>query len=42
MRVELVNNGPIALGFEYYEDFLTYSGGVYYHTYLKDKKKFSI
>jgi hypothetical protein len=40
MRVELVNNGPIALGFEYYDDFLTYSGGVYHHTYLRDKKNF--
>lgn len=32
MRLELVKNGPIAVGFEVYPDFMSYSGGVYEHT----------
>ena len=37
MRVELVNNGPIAVGFEVLNDFLNYKGGIYEHTGLVDK-----
>lgn len=40
MRVELVKYGPLALGFEYYDDFLTYSDGIYHHTNLRDEKNF--
>ena len=35
MRVELVRNGPIAVGFEVYEDFMSYKSGVYSHKNLK-------
>lgn len=31
MRLELVTGGPIAVGFEVYPDFMSYSGGVYSH-----------
>ncbi|KAH6923823.1 hypothetical protein HPB50_007769 [Hyalomma asiaticum] len=34
MRLALVHGGPIAVGFEVYPDFQTYSGGVYQHTTL--------
>ena len=37
MRMELVNNGPIAVGFEVLNDFLNYKGGIYNHTGLTDK-----
>ena len=37
MRLELVNNGPIAVGFEVLNDFLNYKGGIYRHTGLTDK-----
>ena len=40
MKVELVNNGPIAVSFEVYDDFLNYKAGVYHHTFLKDNKNF--
>jgi hypothetical protein len=40
MRVELVKYGPIALGFQYYDDFLNYESGIYHHTNIKDKKNF--
>uniref|UniRef100_UPI00358F3F4E dipeptidyl peptidase 1-like n=1 Tax=Myxine glutinosa TaxID=7769 RepID=UPI00358F3F4E len=36
MRLELVNNGPVAVSFEVYDDFRYYSGGVYKHTGLHD------
>lgn len=32
MRLELVNNGPIAVGFEVYNDFVNYKSGIYHHT----------
>lgn len=32
MKLELVKNGPIAVGFEVYPDFMSYSGGVYSRT----------
>lgn len=31
IMAELMANGPIQLGFDVYEDFLQYSGGVYHH-----------
>ena len=37
MMVELVNNGPIAVGFEVYSDFEKYKSGIYHHTGLEDK-----
>ena len=37
MRVELVKNGPVAIGFEVYNDFFSYTGGIYHHTGLEDK-----
>ena len=37
MMVELANNGPIAVSFEVYDDFLHYKGGIYQHTGLEDK-----
>ena len=37
MRLELVNNGPIAVGFEVLNDFMHYKGGIYQHTGLTDK-----
>ena len=37
MRLELVNNGPVAIGFEVYKDFVNYKGGIYHHTTLLDK-----
>lgn len=37
MRIELVKNGPIAVGFEVYKDFMNYKGGIYHHTGLEDK-----
>lgn len=32
MRLELVKNGPIAVGFEVYNDFVNYKSGIYHHT----------
>jgi cathepsin C len=40
MTLSLVKNGPIAVSFEVYDDFLKYSGGVYHHTGMKDKLNF--
>ena len=37
MMVELVNNGPIAVGFEVYRDFENYKSGIYHHTGLEDR-----
>ncbi|XP_042217957.1 dipeptidyl peptidase 1-like [Homarus americanus] len=36
MMLALVENGPMALAFEVYDDFLSYSGGIYHHTNLKN------
>jgi len=36
MRLALVNNGPVAVGFEVYDDFMNYARGVYHHTGVKD------
>ena len=32
MRIELVKNGPMAVAFEVYNDFMHYKGGIYHHT----------
>uniref|UniRef100_UPI0035900DA7 dipeptidyl peptidase 1-like n=1 Tax=Myxine glutinosa TaxID=7769 RepID=UPI0035900DA7 len=36
MRLDLVNNGPVVVGFQVHGDFKYYSSGVYYHTGLDD------
>ncbi|XP_013792052.1 dipeptidyl peptidase 1-like [Limulus polyphemus] len=40
MRIQLVKNGPLAVGFEVYNDFMYYSSGIYHHTGLKDTLNF--
>ena len=40
MRISLVKNGPIAVSFEVYDDFVHYSGGIYHHTFLNDEMNF--
>uniref|UniRef100_S4RP41 Dipeptidyl peptidase 1 n=1 Tax=Petromyzon marinus TaxID=7757 RepID=S4RP41_PETMA len=37
MRLELVENGPLAIGFQVYDDFMAYQGGIYHHTGLRDQ-----
>ena len=32
MRLALVRGGPLSVSFEVYDDFMSYSGGVYHHT----------
>uniref|UniRef100_A0AAA9RYR4 dipeptidyl-peptidase I n=1 Tax=Bos taurus TaxID=9913 RepID=A0AAA9RYR4_BOVIN len=36
MKLELVHQGPMAVAFEVYDDFLHYRKGVYHHTGLRD------
>ncbi|XP_076002484.1 dipeptidyl peptidase 1 [Genypterus blacodes] len=36
MMLELVKNGPMAVAFEVYPDFMTYKEGIYHHTGLSD------
>ncbi|KAM5319906.1 dipeptidyl peptidase 1 isoform 1-T1 [Glossophaga mutica] len=36
MKLELVHNGPMAVAFEVYDDFLHYREGIYHHTGLTD------
>ncbi|GMR62970.1 hypothetical protein PMAYCL1PPCAC_33165, partial [Pristionchus mayeri] len=31
IQIEIMKNGPVAAAFDVYEDFLQYSGGVYFH-----------
>jgi cathepsin C len=40
MRLSLVQNGPIAVGFEVYGDFSSYHKGIYHHTGQHDHKNF--
>lgn len=40
MRIELVKNGPIAVSFEVYDDFMNYQGGIYHHTGMRDEQNF--
>lgn len=37
MRLSLVNHGPLAVGFEVYDDLMNYHSGVYHHTGVTDK-----
>lgn len=37
MMLALYKNGPMAVSFEVYEDFMHYSSGIYHHTGLLDK-----
>ena len=37
MRLALVKNGPFAVGFEVYDDFMSYRKGVYHHTFTVDR-----
>ena len=37
MKISLVQNGPMAVAFEVYNDFMNYKGGVYRHTGLSHK-----
>ncbi|XP_034023639.1 dipeptidyl peptidase 1 [Thalassophryne amazonica] len=36
MMLELLKNGPMAVAFEVYQDFMAYHGGIYHHTGLTD------
>jgi len=38
MRYALVKNGPVAVGFEVYNDFMNYASGIYHHTGLTATK----
>ena len=40
MRISLVKNGPIAVSFEVYDDFVAYKGGIYRHTNFQDTQNF--
>lgn len=40
MRLSLAKNGPISVAFEVYNDFFSYSGGIYHHTFLRDSQNF--
>ena len=40
MRIELVKNGPLAVSFEVYDDFMSYKSGIYHHTATKDYQNF--
>ena len=40
MRIALVQNGPIAVSFQVYDDFLNYQGGIYHHTGIQDTSNF--
>ncbi|XP_041459307.1 dipeptidyl peptidase 1-like isoform X1 [Lytechinus variegatus] len=37
MKAQLVKNGPLAVSFMVYDDFMQYSGGIYHHTGIKNK-----
>ena len=36
MKLALVRDGPTTVSFEVYNDFMTYSGGIYHHTAARD------
>lgn len=40
MRIALVKNGPLAVSFQVYDDFLNYKSGIYHHTGLSDQINF--
>ncbi len=37
MLLEVFKNGPVAVGFEVYNDFFNYKGGIYHHTGIEDR-----
>ncbi|XP_019379314.1 PREDICTED: dipeptidyl peptidase 1, partial [Gavialis gangeticus] len=37
MKLELIKNGPMAVAFEVYNDFMYYKEGIYHHTQLQDE-----
>lgn len=39
MKLELVSNGPVVVGFEVYPDFLQYAGGIYHHTGITNSRE---
>jgi hypothetical protein len=41
MQEEIMANGPIAVSFEVYDDFNSYSGGVYTHQFTKHLQSFN-
>jgi len=41
MQEEIMTNGPIAVSFEVYDDFMHYSGGVYQHQFTRHLKSFN-
>jgi cathepsin C len=41
MKIAIVRNGPIAVSFEVYPDFMTYTSGIYVHTGIKDELNFA-
>jgi cathepsin C len=40
MRLAVYKNGPVEVAFEVYDDFFNYAGGIYHHTFLRDKSNF--
>ncbi|CAF0785362.1 unnamed protein product [Brachionus calyciflorus] len=40
MKIELARNGPLVVGFQVYDDFLSYRGGIYHHTGARDLTNF--
>lgn len=40
MMQDLVTQGPVVVGFEVYDDFFNYSGGIYRHTGMSRTNKF--
>lgn len=37
MQLELVNHGPLAIGFEVYKDFFAYKSGIYHHVFSNNR-----
>lgn len=40
MKLGLVHNGPMSVSFEVYDDFMSYSSGIYHHTGIADRENF--
>lgn len=40
MRIALVKNGPLAVSFQVYDDFMSYKSGIYRHTSIRDEINF--
>lgn len=41
MMEALYQNGPIAVGFEVYQDFMSYQSGIYHHQFGRSLLRFS-